>query len=166
VFVESLVRPITGFHTDEHGVWIAELSCGHGQHVRHKPPFWSRPWVLTEKGRAERLGAPLPCVLCERFEMPSGFVAYKRTKDFTAARLPDALRATHSTKQGVWGLLHVVAGEVRYVVEPPCAKDIVVVPGQPAVIVAEILHRVVPSEDAMFFVEFYHRDSQADATRA
>lgn len=156
--VDSVIRAITGFHQDEHGDWVAELSCGHGQHVRHKPPFWSRPWVLTADGRTEKLGAPLPCVLCERFEMPSGFVAYKRTKEFTATTVPDALRANHSTKQGVWGLLHVAAGEVRYVVEPPCARDVLVRPGEPAVIVSEILHRVIPSDDARFFVEFFHRE--------
>jgi hypothetical protein len=36
----TLVRPIVGFHQDEHQDWVAELSCGHNQHVRHRPPFW------------------------------------------------------------------------------------------------------------------------------
>jgi len=40
-------RAIDGFHQDEVGDWVAELRCGHGQHVRHHPPFWVRPWVLT-----------------------------------------------------------------------------------------------------------------------
>jgi tellurite resistance-related uncharacterized protein len=155
---EPPLRPITGFHQDEHADWVAELSCGHGQHVRHKPPFWSRPWVLTAEGRSEKLGAPLPCVLCERFEMPSGFVAYKRTANFTATTIPAALQANHSTKPGVWGLLHVTQGSVRYVVEPPLARDQLVVPGTPAVIVPEVLHRVAPDADAIFFVEFHRRE--------
>ena len=72
-------RAIENFLQDEHGDWIARLRCGHGHHVRHKPPFWSRPWVLTAEGRAEKIGLPLDCVLCDRFEMPAGFAAYKRT---------------------------------------------------------------------------------------
>src|SRR5689334_11185211 len=28
-----------GFHQDEQGVWVLELSCGHSQHVRHDPPW-------------------------------------------------------------------------------------------------------------------------------
>ena len=28
-------RKITGFHLDEEGYWVAELECGHNQHVRH-----------------------------------------------------------------------------------------------------------------------------------
>lgn len=61
-------RPIRGYHQDEHGDWVAELSCGHGQHVRHKPPFTLRPWVATEEGRSSRLGTELSCVLCDRPE--------------------------------------------------------------------------------------------------
>jgi hypothetical protein len=48
-------RPITGYHQDDAGDWVAELGCGHGQHVRHKPPFFSRPWMLTLEGRATML---------------------------------------------------------------------------------------------------------------
>lgn len=59
-------RAIVGFHTDEHGDWVAELECGHNQHVRHRPPFINRPWVITEAGRREKLGAMLECVLCEQ----------------------------------------------------------------------------------------------------
>lgn len=57
-------REIVGFHEDDDGHWVAELACGHGQHVRHDPPLADRPWVLTEEGRRARLGVTLPCVLC------------------------------------------------------------------------------------------------------
>ncbi|MEJ7596275.1 MAG: DUF3565 domain-containing protein [Kofleriaceae bacterium] len=155
----TLLRPITGFHQDEHDDWVATLSCGHGQHVRHRPPFFSRPWVVTAEGRAEQLGAELPCVLCERFELPSGFTPYKRTPEFTSQSVPTALKANHSTKAGVWGLIHVVVGQLRYVVEPPLAREIVVNPGAPAVVVPEVLHRVILEEGARFFVEFHRRST-------
>jgi hypothetical protein len=61
-------REIVGFHQDEEGHWVAELSCGHGQHVRHDPPWQLRPWVITEAGRREWLGAQLDCVRCDRGE--------------------------------------------------------------------------------------------------
>ncbi|HYC31552.1 MAG TPA: DUF3565 domain-containing protein, partial [Gemmatimonadales bacterium] len=53
-----------GFHQDAEGHWVAELECGHGQHVRHEPPWQVRPWVLTEEGRAARRGTVLACRLC------------------------------------------------------------------------------------------------------
>lgn len=63
-----MTRLIIGFHQDEHGDWVADLSCGHGQHVRHQPPMVSRPWVLTEEGRNEFIGRTLDCKKCEEGE--------------------------------------------------------------------------------------------------
>ncbi|MEX2338685.1 MAG: DUF3565 domain-containing protein [Aquisalimonadaceae bacterium] len=59
-----MYRLIVGFHQDEEGYWVAELECGHNQHVRHKPPWFLRPWTLTRVGRERMLGTPLPCRLC------------------------------------------------------------------------------------------------------
>ena len=42
---------IVGYHTGDENHWVAELDCGHFQHVRHDPPVVSRPWVLTQAGR-------------------------------------------------------------------------------------------------------------------
>ena len=61
-------RAIVGFHQDEEGHWVAELTCGHGQHVRHDPPWQLRPWVVTEEGRRRALGMELECVRCDRGE--------------------------------------------------------------------------------------------------
>jgi len=82
----GLLRPITGFHQDEAHDWVAELRCGHGQHVRHRPPFWSRPWVLTAEGRAQKLGVEIPCPLCDRFEMPGGLVPVSSTRIVSGTR--------------------------------------------------------------------------------
>lgn len=64
-------RRIVGFHQDAEGHWVAELECGHTQHVRHSPPWEVRPWVQTEAGRAGRLGTVLPCRLCMETEARS-----------------------------------------------------------------------------------------------
>ena len=58
-------RRIVGFDQDDVGDWRAMLACGHRQHVRHNPPLVSRPWVLTEEGRAQFLGYELECKDCE-----------------------------------------------------------------------------------------------------
>lgn len=58
-------QPIVGYHQDEQGDWVADLACGHGQHVRHQPPFINRPWVLTVTGREQHLGTDLNCKKCE-----------------------------------------------------------------------------------------------------
>ncbi|WP_417392361.1 DUF3565 domain-containing protein [Gimesia sp.] len=63
-------QPIIGYHTDEEGHWVAQLACGHNQHVRHNPPLEERPWVTTAAGRASMLGHQLNCKKCDENAPP------------------------------------------------------------------------------------------------
>lgn len=65
-------RRIVDFRRDSEQQWVAELECGHAQHVRHTPPWQLRPWVLTAEGRARYLGTQLPCQLCEEDRESTG----------------------------------------------------------------------------------------------
>ena len=104
---------ITGFHQDAEGDWIADLACGHSQHVRHRPPWQSRPWVTSEAGRAEKLGASIDCPLCKMPEAPVGVGEYKRTATFTQSSVPIGLLRDHRTKPGVWARIVIEAGGSR-----------------------------------------------------
>jgi hypothetical protein len=57
-------RRVVAFHRDDEGHWVADLECGHAQHVRHDPPWQVRPWVTTEEGRRARVGMVLDCARC------------------------------------------------------------------------------------------------------
>ena len=61
---QAPARAIVGFRQDDEDHWVAELECGHTQHVRHDPPLVERPWVLTAEGRTARVGQRLRCVKC------------------------------------------------------------------------------------------------------
>ncbi|MEZ5535627.1 MAG: DUF3565 domain-containing protein [Thiolinea sp.] len=63
-------QPIIAYHRDEENHWVAELACGHNQHVRHNPPWTNRPWVTTAAGRKSKLGFKLNCVKCDNGEPP------------------------------------------------------------------------------------------------
>lgn len=63
-------QPIVGYHRDRENHWVAQLACGHNQHVRHDPPWFNRPWVTSEAGRRRHLGRELDCVKCDRGEPP------------------------------------------------------------------------------------------------
>jgi len=54
------------FHQDEDGHWVAVLSCGHTQHLRHQPPWQSRPWVLDPQQRQAQIGRLFPCGWCAK----------------------------------------------------------------------------------------------------
>jgi hypothetical protein len=57
-------RAIVGFHQDNEGHWVADLECGHSQHMRHNPPWQNRSWVLTAEGRARFIGIQVECRRC------------------------------------------------------------------------------------------------------
>lgn len=56
---------IVGYHVDAENHWVAELECGHFQHVRHNPPWMNRPWVVTVEGRDKMIGTKLQCKKCD-----------------------------------------------------------------------------------------------------
>ena len=147
-------RPIVDFDTDDEGVHVALLTCGHRQHVRHDPPFVDRAWVLTEIGRSQKIGLPLNCVRCDRFELPTHFVAYRRTPEFSEQTVPAGLRKDHSTKVGVWAKIVVLEGRLRYRIEAP-APDRELTPYQGGIVLPEVRHSVQPIGAVRFYVEFY-----------
>ncbi|MCK5902242.1 MAG: DUF3565 domain-containing protein [Cocleimonas sp.] len=57
-------QPICAYHQDKFKDWVAELVCGHYQHIRHNPPWIERPWVMTQSGRVAKLGHCLECKKC------------------------------------------------------------------------------------------------------
>jgi hypothetical protein len=61
----SMKQKITDFDRDDEDHWRAILECGHRQHLRHDPPMTTRTWVLTEEGRASRIGFELNCKRCD-----------------------------------------------------------------------------------------------------
>jgi Protein of unknown function (DUF3565) len=61
----DLKRTIIALHQDEQGDWVADLECGHTQHVRHNPPWVERAWVTTPEGRQNRIGDTLDCRQCD-----------------------------------------------------------------------------------------------------
>ncbi|BAJ00495.1 DUF3565 domain-containing protein [Shewanella violacea] len=58
-------KSIVGYLKDDENHWVAKLSCGHYQHVRHMPPWVVRPWVITDEGRESMLGHRLDCKKCD-----------------------------------------------------------------------------------------------------
>jgi hypothetical protein len=73
--LEGQPRKIVGFHLDEYLDWVAELECGHQQHVRHNPPWIEHHWVTTSEGRQSHLGHELRCVACNSLQRRNATVS-------------------------------------------------------------------------------------------
>jgi tellurite methyltransferase len=109
-----VTRSIDGFHQDDAGDWVAELSCLHGQHVRHRPPFRDRPWVLTAQGRDAHVGVEIDCPLCDRAELPDDLEIVRTAGPFDAATVPAGLQRDHRVGERTWGVLRVIEGAVGF----------------------------------------------------
>lgn len=94
--------------------------------------------------------------------LPGGLVCTKRTPLFTVETVPEGLLSAHSVKAGVWGLLRVTRGRVRYCLDKEPAETLVVAEGGAAVIEPEALHHVeLLDRDSTFFVEFHRAEAVA-----
>lgn len=103
-------------------------------------------------------GTSLNCRACDRFEIPADYVAYKRTPEFTEQTVPAGLLKDHRTKPGVWGVIHVVSGRLRYVIDE-WNWDQNLSPAQSGIVIPELLHFVQPIGPVSFFVEFLRAPS-------
>ena len=120
--------------------------------------------MLDESERAQRIGAPLPCLRCDRAEIPDGYEPTRRTPEFDESSIPDALTRSHNTKPGVWGLIHVADGQLEYGVCEPLSSLRILSAGEQAVIVAEVEHSVRPVGAVRFCVEFWHSRERGAAS--
>jgi tellurite methyltransferase len=148
-------RTIDGFHQDEVGDWVAELACGHDQHVRHRPPFLERGWVLEEAGRSARLGRPLDCPLCDRAELPERLRATRTGPRWNARSMPAGLRRRHRLGPRTWALLVVDAGTLRYRADVTPAMDLVLGTGAVQAVPPEADHEVTLLDEGEFHLEFF-----------
>ena len=99
--------------------------------------------------------------------LPADVRPYKRTAVFTETTVPAALRRAHATKDGAWGLIHVLEGRLAYrITDPrrPRSEQILAANGEHGVVEPTILHEVEPLGPVQFFVEF-HREEPADESR-
>jgi tellurite resistance-related uncharacterized protein len=151
---------IVGFHQDPEGDWVAELACGHAQHMRHRPPWQERPWVESEAGRVAKLGAPIVCPSCAMPELPEDAQEYRRTVTFTEDTVPEGLLRAHRTKPGVWARIVVEAGQLEYTLESS-QSTFTLAPGRPGVAPPEALHHVRASGPVRFHVVFLKTPQQA-----
>lgn len=149
-----MLRRIVELAADRAGDWVAHLECHHLQHVRHRPPFWSAPWIEDAAERERRLGTTLNCPLCDRCEIPRGLVVVRTTATWDEHTMPDALRRSHRVASGTWGRIRVDVGALRFVADTEPATDVIVVSGRVQGIPPDVAHQVEPQGSTRFAVEF------------
>lgn len=87
----------------------------------------------------------------------SAIEPYKSTPEFDENSLPAGLRKEHRTKPGVWGIIRVLEGRLRYRLLDP-ASEMVLDPDHPGLVRPDQPHLVEPLGAMRMKVEFYDRD--------
>lgn len=93
-----------------------------------------------------------------------GLEPYKRTPTFTETSIPAGLLGEHSTKEGVWGLIHVLSGQLRYYITDARregSEQLITPTSEPGLVVPTLVHRVEPVGKVEFFVEFWRAPQSA-----
>lgn len=62
--MQSANSKVLDLRQDEEQHWVAVLSCGHTQHLRHQPPWQNRYWLLDPQQRNAKIGQPFVCGWC------------------------------------------------------------------------------------------------------
>ena len=79
---------------------------------------------------------------------------YRSTPVFDERTLPQGLRQAHTTKDGVWGVIRVLEGCVRYRIEAH-DHDVILSPGTPGLVRPQEPHHVEPVGPMRMQVDFY-----------
>ena len=81
---------------------------------------------------------------------------YKRTPVFDETTLPAGLRREHRTKPGVWGVIRVFEGRIRYRLLDT-ESDTILDPGHPGLVLPDQPHLVEPLGPIRMQIEFYDK---------
>ena len=84
---------------------------------------------------------------------------YKCTPVFNEHTLPAGLRKEHRTKPGVWGVIRVLEGRVRYEVLAPASVAILDA-DHPGLVSPDVPHAVEPLCPMRMYVEFYKQSPE------
>jgi tellurite resistance-related uncharacterized protein len=87
--------------------------------------------------------------------IPSNVVSYNKTPEFDETSIPKGLLKAHQTKDGVWGKIVVIEGQLKYRIKEPEEEVIILNDGTHGVVEPTMFHEVEAIGKVRFYVEFY-----------
>ncbi len=88
-------------------------------------------------------------------------VPYRSTPVFDETTLPEALKREHRTKDGVWGVIRVLEGELKFVLAES-GTETILTPDRPGLVQPQQTHRVEPLSKLRMQIDFYDREPALD----
>ena len=88
-------------------------------------------------------------------ELPSNVALYRTTSQFDESSIPKGLQTAHQTKEGVWGKIVVLEGQLEYKINEPKIEIVILDKNVYGVIEPTIFHEVRVIRKVKFYIEFY-----------
>ena len=90
--------------------------------------------------------------------LPETLKKYKQTPEFNEISVPKGLLQDHSTKNGVWGKIVLLEGEMEYFISGDEKSPHSLNPSKYGVVEPERTHYIKPKGKVRFYVEFYREE--------
>lgn len=87
--------------------------------------------------------------------LPVDVAPYKQTPEFDELSIPAGLLKEHQTKEGVWGKIVILEGQLQYTINEPSEEIIVLDENKFGVVEPTVRHEVKPLGRVRFYVEFH-----------
>lgn len=87
--------------------------------------------------------------------LPTDVTAYKKTPEFDETSIPKGLLKAHQTKEGVWGKIVILEGQLEYKINEPEIEITILDQHNHGVVEPTIFHEVKAVDHVKFYVEFY-----------
>ncbi len=88
--------------------------------------------------------------------LPHNVTSYSQTPEFDESSIPDGLLKNHQTKEGVWGKIVILEGQLQYTINKPEIEVVILDESNYGVVEPTVFHEVKPLGKVKFYVEFYH----------
>lgn len=90
--------------------------------------------------------------------LPNNVVLYKKTPEFNQDNIPKGLLSSHQTKEGVWGKIIVLKGELKFKINK-IEQEIILNNDTFGIVEPTIFHEVKPMGKVKFYIEFYKKST-------
>lgn len=87
--------------------------------------------------------------------LPAGLSAYRVVGPFDSESLPEGLLREHRLKEGVWGLLHLLEGNVRFVWDDAGGGEVVLAAPTEMVVPPTVPHHLEHDGDFRLTITFH-----------
>ena len=87
-------------------------------------------------------------------QLPASVKPYKKTAVFTENTIPAGLLKDHTTAEGVWGLIHILSGELGYQISGEKEGGYILNQKLPGIVEPKVKHHIKAIAAVKFYIEF------------